>query len=189
MISRNYNLNPVFDARPRWQECLRSSFGKIMKTLISAFLLLACVQLSAASEIPPWHVIKGTARGTQMLKIVEATWEYEAKFKKRPPNLIALVTKGILKEEDLCLKNLDGSLAVPDYYPDPAPNVRSEMVVIRASSEDGSYQIIVRKDLSIGGVANKNPAEQDGTGQPATRPKSDSEVGDKPKPESEGNPR
>ncbi len=142
-----------------------------------------------ASEIPQWHVIKDTARGTQMFKIVEATSEYGAKFIKRPPNLITLVTKGILKEEDLCLKNLDGSLAVPDYYPDPAPNVLSETVVIRAPSEYGSYQIVVRKDLSIGGVANKKPAEQAGTGQPATRPESKSEGIDKPQPEAEGRSR
>jgi len=107
-----------------------------------------------------------------MIKIVEAAWEYEAKFKKRPPNLIALVSKGVLKEEDLCLKNRDGALIVPDYYPNPPVNVLSETVVIRAPSDDGSYLIIVRKDLSIDGVPNKNPAEQNDRGQSATRPES-----------------
>jgi hypothetical protein len=36
---------------------------------------------------------------------------------------------------------------------------------------------------------NKNEAEQDGTGQPATRPESKSEGGDKPQPEAEGRAR
>ena len=44
-------------------------------------------------------------------------------------------------------------------------------------------------DLSLRQKPNQNPAEQGGTGQPATRPESKSEDGDKPKPESEGRAR
>jgi len=54
-----------------------------------------------------------------------------------------------------------------------------------SAAAEMSYQIIVRKDLSIAGVANKHPADKVGTGKPATPANADSEGGDKPQPKPE----
>jgi hypothetical protein len=131
-----------------------------MKILIYAFILLAGAHSLAAAEIPPWHVIKASERGARLIKIVEAFYEYQSKFGESPPTLYALASKGFLKEEDLCLRNPDKSLTVPDYFPDLTAKSRVDSVVVRAPSEDRSYEIVVRLDLSITGQENRKPAEQ-----------------------------
>lgn len=95
-----------------------------------------------------------------MLKIVEAAYAYQIKNGKFPPTLFSLVSEGFLKERDLYLTNPDKSLTVPDYFPGLSTNMRLDRIVIRAPSEDRSYQIIVRNDLSMEGVPNEEPAEQ-----------------------------
>ena len=132
-----------------------------MKTIISTLILLVCVQFLNAAEIPPWHVIKATEGGAKLIKIVEAIYEYESKVGKFPSTLYGLVTKGIMKEEDLCLSNTDNSLSVPDYFLALTTKSRPDSVVIKALSDDRSYEIVVRIDLSISGVEIKNTAEQD----------------------------
>ena len=123
-------------------------------------MLLSCTHWLAAAEIPAWHVIKASERGAMMIKIVEAVYEYEAKFGRFPPTLYALASKGFLKEDELCLKNPDKSLTVPDYFPDLTAKSRADSVVVRAPSDDRSYEIVVRMDLSISGMENKTAAEQ-----------------------------
>jgi hypothetical protein len=131
-----------------------------MKKLISILILLVFAQFIAAAEIPPWHVIKASERGTKLIKIVEALYEYESKVGKFPSTLYGLVAKGILKEEDLCLSNSDKSISVPDYFPTLTTKSRPDSGVIKTLSEDRSYEIIVRMDMSISGVDIKKKAEQ-----------------------------
>jgi hypothetical protein len=130
-----------------------------MKKLISTFILLVFAQLIAAAEIPPWHVIKASERGAKMIKIGEAIYQYDSKFGSFPPTIYSLVTKGLLKEEDLCLKNSDKSLTVPDYFPNLNAKSRGDSVMLRALSDDRSYEIVVRMDMSINGVNNKKTTE------------------------------
>ncbi len=130
-----------------------------MKKLISAIIVFVYAQFVAVAEIPPWHVVKATDRGTKLIKIVEAIYEYDAKFGSFPPTLFTLAAKGLLKESDLCLNNPDKSLTVPDYFPNLTATSRADSVVVRAPSEDGSYEIVVRMDLSISGVEIKKTAE------------------------------
>jgi hypothetical protein len=76
--------------------------------------------------------------------------------------------------------NLLGEVAVLNYKPDPT---KEKWIQVEREYE--------AKDIpSLEGLlARIKEAQQGGTGQPATRPESDSEGGDKPQPEAEGRTR
>ena len=132
-----------------------------MKSLATALVLLVSIQWGWAADIPKWSTIKESERGAKMIRIVEAIYVYSTKHEKFPPTLYTLVTAGLLKEGDLCLKNTDGSLTVPDYFPELSFRSRPDRVVIRAPSKDHAYRIVVRLDLSISGIEHKQQeAEQ-----------------------------
>jgi hypothetical protein len=118
-----------------------------------------CLVLSMAQcwaeQIPPWNEIQKTGRGGKLLKVAEAILRYERDTKSSPPTLVSLVTRGFLKEEDLCFRNKDGSLSVPDYFVKNGESPLSEVPVLKLEDEDHHYRIVVRWDLSVGGEEKK----------------------------------
>jgi hypothetical protein len=125
--------------------------------------LISSLTLVSGEAIPPWSQIKKTERGAKLLKIVEALHQHQDKQGVPAPTLISLVSLGFLKEEDLCLKNPDTSLSIPDYFPAKPGHTRpAETIVLRMDSEDRTYEIIVRADLSIEGIAPRKPLSSAG---------------------------
>jgi hypothetical protein len=143
-----------------------------MKTLVTALLLLVSLQLGRAADIPKWSIIKESKRGAKMIRIVEAIFEYSTNHEKMPPTLYSLVAEDFLKERDLCLENMDGSLSVPEYFPGLSFRSRGDEVVIRAPSKDRAYQIVVRLDQSISGLEYEKQ-RQNKAEEPTPNPPSD----------------
>ena len=95
------------------------------------------------------------------MKIARALIHYDGDMGEYPPNLIVLVSKGYLKQEDLIYTKPDKSTSIPDYYTGRSVSTKLGLPLLKAPSEDGTYQVIIDTFLGTKGVKSSKTISPD----------------------------
>lgn len=101
-------------------------------------------------------------RMQQLKKIYIAMSNYDNDFGAFPEKLEALVTEGLIKADDLIIKDGDGELVNYVYYPGYNTAKDSRIVLIKCPAADEAHVIHLRLDGSVVVVPieDKKPSEQ-----------------------------
>lgn len=159
-----------------------------MKTIAAIFLSVYFVS-AATAQIDQIALQKKYESEIKVMRnILHALIEYDLEYATLPESLVTLVTKDYLKAVELHIKNEDGAVQIPKYYAARSSN-ELDAIVLTFDLPHEDQRIVVNLQGTFTIENKPKKAEQAGTEQPATRPESKSEGGDKPQPESEGRSR
>jgi len=122
-----------------------------MNTLLSLTLVLISLATAACRDSQKDHAIEAASEPRSLKPIYLALIAHELEHGQFPVSLSELVEDQTLKPDEILMRRLDGSLQIPDYFPD----VKRGSDALLAFDQGDGIRVIVQVDGSARG-ANEN---------------------------------